>query len=342
MTTPGPPRFWLRFQVYSDGLTPYSSSAPFHPSFPSFSHLPPELRLQIWGHILLPRTILISCQDPDNATEQNFELSSRPSCRLVPALLHVNHEARTLALAHYELAFSWKIPAVLADMDLIAPSRDSIRGLVSESPKWSEPHIYFNFENDALFLLGELELYTESGFNSPMTYFLRREDTARVRRVAVAFRALRYGENGPQQIFGTLFHVVDRIKPPNGKFSICVNEADEMTHVLMGGERPLVIGENEGSGMDYATRRMGSRLRQREGDVAGLHDQLGLDDEVDSRELWERYQRQARGGSTQEDNVIQKIWRDWYRGSIVTSSLATMEFRLIREGELERHVREVG
>lgn len=328
-------KFWLRFQVCSDGLAPPASS--FHHSFPQFSQLPSELRIQIWNHCLLPRIVIVSCQDPENATEQNGELTQRPSCRLVPVLLHVNREARFLALAHYEPTFSWKVPSVLADMDLMSAAWSSEHG-----PKWSEPHVYFNFEHDTLFLLGELEPCTAAGdFNSPMTYFLNREDTRRVRRVAVAFRALRHGESGAQQIFGTLFHVVDRLRPADDRVLICVTERDEMTHALMGGEAPLVPSNGAGW-VDYATKRRESRSRRREAGqhtAAELVGDLSLDDEVDHRELVARYQRQAAGAPSQDDNLVQKIWREWYnRSTYFTSSLASIKFWLIREGDLEGHV----
>ncbi|KAH8678110.1 hypothetical protein BX600DRAFT_431409 [Xylariales sp. PMI_506] len=399
------PKFWLQFQVHSDGLeAPPSSTQIYHTSFPHFPLLPAELRLQIWSCLLLPRIIMVSCQDANSAAEQDLELSARPSRPLVPVLLHVNHEARALALAHYELAFSWKVPAVLADMDLLASSWDAdhyhhfnhhgnggagaggadndgdaaaaaaAAATTAEPPRWSEPRVYFNFEHDALFLLGELELYTSAGFNSPMTYFLRREETARVRRVAVSFRALRYGESGSQQIFGTLFHVVDRLSQPRGgRVLVCVTEADELTHALMGGAGPLVAASlssycSSGDGAesrevpDYAAMRRRQRdlllaaQRQRQQDAAAataeggggglvgsntaVVAEPGQHDEVDHRDLWEGYERHARGSGRLEDNVMQKIWRDWYRGSIVRSSLASMEFKLIREVDVRRHIQQ--
>lgn len=334
------PKFRLRFQVYSDGHT-LPSSPPIQPgeedgaAFSLFAQLPPELRLQIWAHLLAPRILIISCQEPSTAAEQAVELAARPSARLVPVLLHVNREARTLALSHYELAFSWKVPTVLADMDVSSPSSlaassssstsSSSSSLSSSSsssrrspgssgppagravaapPTWSEPHIYFSFAHDAVYLLGELEPCNESGFNSPVTYFLSRPDTARVRKVAIAFRALGFGENGTQQIFGTLFHVVDRLKPADGRVLVCVTEADEWTHALMGGDAPLLSDAGGHYDYDYLSV-MREGVANREG-----------------------------------ENVVQKIWRNWYRGSIVTSSLAKMEFKLIREAELESYMSE--
>ncbi|KAJ2979196.1 hypothetical protein NUW58_g7265 [Xylaria curta] len=39
-----------------------------------------------------------------------------------------------------------------------------------------------------------------------------------------------------------------------------------------------------------------------------------------------------------EGNIVQKIWRDWYRGAIVTSPLRNLRFSLIPENDLEHHV----
>ncbi|ORY64421.1 uncharacterized protein BCR38DRAFT_458106 [Pseudomassariella vexata] len=274
---PFKPRFWIKFQVYSDGLdTQQAQDLATLSTFSQFPNLPPELRLKVWEYLLRPRIILASCLEGEVDSEQLSELAARPSRPFVPVLLHISHETRALALAHYELAFSWKVPHVLSSLDL----GPGIGQQQYQPPTWSEPHVYFNFKQDAIFLMGELEPYDSYGFNSPMSYFLRKEDTQRVRHVAVAFRALRYGETGSQQIFGALFHVVDRFTHPvGGRVLVCVTEGDEMTNALMGGESPL-------------------------------------------------------------ENVAQQIWKDWYRGSIVTSSLAGMEFKTIWEVELERYIAE--
>lgn len=146
-----------------------------------------------------------------------------------------------------------------------------------------------------MYLLGELEPCDSYGFNSPMAYFLDREEALRVKRLAVAYGALRFGEAGPQHIFGALFHVVDRFARVGGKVLVAVVPRDEFTHQLMGGEDMLVRGEEDGG----------------EG---------------------------ARRGAGEDVNMVQKIWRDWYRGSIVTSSLANMQFELVRESDLPEHI----
>jgi hypothetical protein len=298
MVTPNPRMpFWLQFQVYSDGLT-HEHHPAHNTSFSQFPYLPPELRLKIWELLLVPRIVVVCCLHADTAPEDQLE---GPSCPFIPALLHVNRETRHLALKHYEPTFAWKVPYQLSS----ACCSDGHQKLM----EWSEPTIYFDFEHDALFLRGELELYDQYGFNSPMTYFLRKEDTMRVRRVALAFRALRYGETGGQQIFGALFHVVDRFAPADGKVLVVVDERDEWTHSLMGGEHPLVEGGGGGGGggVGIGDRRQGME------DLGTL--------------------RQA-----PRENVVQKTWREWYRGSTIRSKLVNMEFELINEMDLEGRV----
>jgi len=70
--------------------------------------------------------------------------------------------------------------------------------------------VWFNFRLDGLLLLGELEPFDAYGFNSPMVYFLRREDARRVRHVAIAYEELHLGVFESEAVFGSLFHVVDR------------------------------------------------------------------------------------------------------------------------------------
>ncbi|KAI0205525.1 hypothetical protein F4808DRAFT_455751 [Astrocystis sublimbata] len=186
----------------------------------------------------------------------------------------------------------------------------------------SPPRTWFNFALDAVYLLGELEPCDSFGFNSPMTYFIPSQTARRVRKAAVSFGALRYGETGGQQIFGSLFHVVDRFPPEvgDGEVLVCVTERDEWTHAMMGHDTGLV---DEG-------RPAYSR--------AGRANGQGSDGDGTSESA-----EQAPGeeeGEEGEGNVIQKIWRDWYRGAIVTSPLKNLRFSLIRESDLEHSVYE--
>ncbi|KAI0806516.1 hypothetical protein GGR55DRAFT_212003 [Xylaria sp. FL0064] len=167
----------------------------------------------------------------------------------------------------------------------------------------SPPRTWFNFALDAVYLLGELEPCDSFGFNSPMTYFIPSQTARRVRKTAVSFGALRYGETGGQQIFGALFHVVDRFDRDQEEVLVCVTERDEWTHAMMGNETALISDDDDGSGGN----------RDGNGVVSG-------------------------NGNGAPVNVVQKIWRDWYRGAIVTSPLANLRFSLIREKDLEKHV----
>ncbi len=281
-----------------------------------------------------------------------------------------------------------------------------------------------------LYLAGELEPHDSFGFNSPMAYFVGRGDAARVRRVAVAFAALGYGETASQQIFGSLFHVVDRFGQQqlrlrqekikqmqaqaevqlrqeswgthggagcrgsggggggegggggrgggyggydrsgeqgharesrsqtqtrdggtgtghsNGvRILIAVTPADEYTHALMGGEGPLVRSPpsspspspspspslplplattGEAAGVD------GSSVTQTTTMVTATDGNSG-DGE---RELGQGQEQEQE----QETNVVEKIWRSWCRGSIITSSLAGTRFTLVREEDLGQYL----
>ena len=85
---------------------------------------------------------------------------------------------------------------------------------------------------------------------------------------------------------------------------VAVTPADEHTHRLMGGQSPLV-----------SPSLCPSPRSPPPAAPAGGR-----------REPWPRPEDDL--------NVVQKIWRDWYRGSIVTSSLVDTRFTLVREKDL--------
>ncbi|KAI1798558.1 hypothetical protein F4811DRAFT_566347 [Daldinia bambusicola] len=336
-SSPPRPRFRLEFRVVSDGQDAARAQAltraghHAHGSvFPSFPLLPPELRLKIWEYLLAPRIVAVACIDDDspfptvsepgneNGEEDEEEppypwpsfphLQDPPAPSAVPPLLLVSREARGLALTRYTPAFGWKIPYVLVSN---SPSHSSAAAAAAASASasaswsWSRPRVWFDYARDALYLVGELEPCDTYGFNSPMAYFLRREEARRVRRLALAFGALRYGEAGAQHIFGALFHVVDRFSLlQGGKVLVAVVPRDEFTHMLVGGEGPLVRPERNGTTTTTTTTGVGA------GTGSG-------------------YRRE------EEENVVQRIWRDWYRG---TSALANTQFELVREVDLPEHV----
>ena len=206
--------FWLEFQVIHDGTDDdgngWGSDNNLNSNhttttidnnklntFALFALLPPELRLKIWECLIQPRVLVAACFDSRFHAEKRSQLALRRKKTPIPVLLHVNHESRSLALRHYEPAFAWKIPHRLLGPDTgVVPAR-------------RDAHVWFNFSLDALLLLGDLEPCDAHGFNSPMVYFLRREDTRRVRHVAVAFEELRLDAYEADQVFGSMFHVID-------------------------------------------------------------------------------------------------------------------------------------
>lgn len=221
------PKFWLEFRTSDDGMASLPRDSTLTPActhFPQFAQLPPEIRLKVWSYLVQPRIVVACClrrADDDDAADdialhqaqlanRRGELSRRTTRgAAVPALLHINRESRALGLRHYELTFGWRISKLLSD-----------------TPTSRPPRIYFNFALDALLLTGELEAFDSYGFNSPMVYFLRREDTFRVRHVACAFRELGYPDQESDQIFGCLWHVVDRF-PAAERLLLTVGEGDE-------------------------------------------------------------------------------------------------------------------
>lgn len=205
------PRFWLEFRTFDDGFSPPRSSASSKlTAFPQFAQLPPELRLKIWACLIQPRIVVACClQRDEHLPTRRQELDARTRGRPTPVLLHVNRESRSLALEHYEPSFSWHISKLLSDTPVSRPAR-----------------VWFNFALDAIYLRGEIEASDSNGFNSPMVYFMRREDTRRVRHVACAFGELGYPQQESHQVFGSLWHVADRFAAVR-RLLLTVDDADE-------------------------------------------------------------------------------------------------------------------
>ncbi|GKT49948.1 uncharacterized protein ColSpa_10129 [Colletotrichum spaethianum] len=220
-------KFWIEFSLFDDGLDA-PRAASLVPAtllhFHRFPDLPPEIRLKIWSYLIAPRVVTACCFERDARLPARREAFARrspsspspspcpepmvfnPTC---PVILLVCRESRALGLEHYELSFGWKISALLSDTPIARP-----------------PRAWFNFRLDALYLVGELEAYDQYGFNSPMVYFLRRQDTRRVRHVACAFEELHYPEQESDQIFGCLWHVVDRFSAAR-RLMVAVTPRDE-------------------------------------------------------------------------------------------------------------------
>ncbi|SPJ89008.1 uncharacterized protein FTOL_12903 [Fusarium torulosum] len=204
------PRFWLEFRTFDDGLSSRGNSSSTLTAFPQFAQLPPELRIRIWSFLVQPRIVVVCCLQRDERLDQRlYELNQRSRGRSVPVLLHINRESRYLGLQHYELSFGWRISKLLSDTPVSAP-----------------PRVWFNFALDAVYLAGELEAYDIYGFNSAMVYFLRREDTRRVRHLACVLSELGYAQQESDQVFGCLWHVVDGF-PSVKRVLLIVGEGDE-------------------------------------------------------------------------------------------------------------------
>jgi hypothetical protein len=213
--------FWLEFQTVHDGMDDDGNHSSNNTAFTCFSALPTELRLKIWEYLIQPRIVLAACIDSRFKDEKRAQLAQRSKKRPIPVLLHVNHESRTLALRHYELAFAWKLPHRLAGPE------------TSVLPASREARVWFNFGLDALLLLGELEPYDEYGFNSPMVYFLRREDTRRVRHVACAFEELHLSLYESDQVFGSLFHIIDMFPGAERLLITSTPQDAEVRHLVL-------------------------------------------------------------------------------------------------------------
>lgn len=212
--------FWLEFQVCSDGHYVASSGGQQQQTpatFTCFGRLPPELRLKVWEMALQPRVVIAACLDEARAPAKRAQLARRPRCPPAPALLHVSREARQLALRRYEPALAWRVPPAVA----------------ARPPRASGARVWFDFARDTLLLLGELEPCDPSGGSAPMVCWLRPEDTRRVRHVACAFEALHLGDVAGEQVFGRLFHVLDRF-PGAARLLITSTEEDLERHTMIG------------------------------------------------------------------------------------------------------------
>ncbi|EGX93431.1 hypothetical protein CCM_04805 [Cordyceps militaris CM01] len=270
------PKFWIEFRTFDDGMHDADKSASTLTSFPQFARLPPELRLKIWEYLVQPRIVVACCLErdgrlperraqlrkrtaggstdgDDDSDGDGAEDSTNGSCS--PVLLRTSREARSVGLRFYELTFSWRISKLLSDTPVSQPAR-----------------VWFNFALDALYLTGELEAFDAYGFNSPMVYFLRPEDTRRVRHVACAFAELGYPRLESDQIFGCLWHVADRFRAADRLLLALSPGEEEVAHckLAVDGGRPAAPGTTQ-----------------------------------------EKTKKHVVTALTDEDNVMQKIWEGW-------------------------------
>ncbi|KAI8960145.1 hypothetical protein F5Y11DRAFT_358707 [Daldinia sp. FL1419] len=96
-------------------ISRFSNKLQASTSFNKFNELPPELRVKIWQHAMPdPRTVVVKSpyteqkQSPRSLEEAILDSPNRQetwySTAQIPALLHVNAEARYEALKHYKLS----------------------------------------------------------------------------------------------------------------------------------------------------------------------------------------------------------------------------------------------
>jgi len=219
-------------------------------SFPRFSSLPTELRLQIYEASLLPRIIAITCH---HRTAPSAFHQPRLAAPQPPALLHVSREARhEVALKHYPTPlFGASISSIHAATPFRAPPRI-----------WFDPHV------DSVVLAGELEVRNLVGMAVPMAYFLPKGDCALVRRVALGFACLGLEEEGmsDEGLFVLLSHVVDRF-PGCARLFITMTGADAR---LLRGRRGTMLWDRTGGGGNVAANS-GAGIG---GDVSGALQRL--------------------------------------------------------------------
>ncbi|KAI0533946.1 hypothetical protein GGR58DRAFT_83947 [Xylaria digitata] len=142
-------------------------------SFPKFRELPAELRIKIWQFVMPEaRTVIVKSPYTRENTPTSLDVVlpqglknevTWHSTAQIPALLHVNAEARHEALMHYSLSLGVGV---------------------------AQPRVYIDFNRDTLFF-GDAELTPECS-----SLWTKTNDLDKVRRLAVvpegAWRALRW------------------------------------------------------------------------------------------------------------------------------------------------------
>lgn len=165
-------------------------------SFPEFRKLPAELRIKIWQFAIPEaRTVVIKSPHSRKTVPTSLDkvlpggldgAETWQSPTAVPALLHVNAEARHEALKHYSLSLG-----------------------VSEA----EPRVYIDFARDTLFF-GQSEFTPEC-----LPLWRKTKDFEKVQRLAIvpetAWRALQWTSEIDVASLQTLIfvHDAEKIKP---------------------------------------------------------------------------------------------------------------------------------
>lgn len=207
--SPDHPKIWLEFRTFDDGVAAHESDDDENrlQDFPQFCRLPPELRLKIWSHLVMPRIIVACClYNDETLPRRRRELNARADGEKSPVLLRINREARSVGLRHYEQTFG-------TNEAELAPWRPDPMYLPPARP----PTTWFNFDLDTLWLTGEVnmnDLETPADwsywYGLPILRFLKLEDTSRVRNIACAISELGWPRDGTPQIISRLWSVFRR------------------------------------------------------------------------------------------------------------------------------------
>ncbi len=121
----------------------------------------------------------------------------------MPALLHRLSESKQVALKHYDLAFSWKIPHRLASSE--------------SGPDQREAKVWFNFKQDASAPAGRTGTVRLVRLQLAVVYFLRKEDTRRVKQYRLqSSRSCISASTSPSKFFGSLLSTLDRFPASRG------------------------------------------------------------------------------------------------------------------------------
>ncbi|KAI1131219.1 hypothetical protein F5Y10DRAFT_79718 [Nemania abortiva] len=193
-------------------------------TFTRFRDLPPEIRIKVWQFAMPEaRTVVIKSprtQSKDTPTSLDGVLaqtldtdSSWQSTTQIPALLHVNSEARYEALKHYSLSLGFGN---------------------------AQPRVYIDFDRDTLFL-GDTELKPECS-----SLWAETKDLHKVQRLAVvpegAWRALRFMKVDVNSLQKLIFvHGSEKIKL--GPLPQLVEDEQSATDLILDLEEMLELLE---------------------------------------------------------------------------------------------------
>ncbi|KAK3946122.1 hypothetical protein QBC46DRAFT_368861 [Diplogelasinospora grovesii] len=329
-------RFWLEFEVISDGYEQTSENEA-DKKFTCFTNLPAELRLQIWECLIEPRIVGVSCfsrvGDPDGLDHEHVQYGDlawqRPSVNrrrnarflamgtttreetrrrsrtqaaaaAVPPLLHICRESRALGLKHYELAFAWKIPSTASTY-----SYTSYSSYLSLSAQQDQNQNQNQNQNQ-----GQTQTGTATrGERKPRVWFNFARDTLLL--LGDLEPLDQYGFNSPMVYF------LPKTDTCRVRYLACAL-TDDIYHRA---------SEHVFATLFHIIDRFPASGRLI----------ITVSDAAEEGYRKERILQYA----SPTDNPIQMLWRGWINGkSIVTNSLDNTQILMIREEDLATFIRE--